>query len=199
MSGKGGLGIGLALVRQLVERQAGRIEVESEGLGKGSTFSIWLPRFDYPMIVPPREVSVAEEGAWQGARVLIADDAVEAAETFGRLLEMDGAQVSMAANGEEALAQFKRAHSEQQAPFDIVFADIGMPRMDGYELAQCLRALPSGAKVPLVALTGFTRADDVHRAQVSGFDAHIGKPLSIGQLTATMQRLLGRREPDENG
>ena len=138
------------------------------------------------MIVPPREVSVAEEGAWQDARVLIADDAVEAAETFGRLLE-------------EALAQFKRAHSEQQAPFDIVFADIGMPRMDGYELAQCLRALPSGAKVPLVALTGFTRADDAHRAQVSGFDAHIGKPLSIGQLTATMQRLLGRREPDENG
>lgn len=198
LSGKGGLGIGLALVRQLVERQAGRIEVQSEGLGKGSTFSIWLPRFDYPMLVPAREVSAMEEGAWQGVRVLIADDAMEAAETFGRLLEVDGAQVTVVANGEEALAQFERAHSEQ-APFDIVFADIGMPRMDGYELAQCLRALPSGAKVPLVALTGFTRADDVHRAQSSGFDAHIGKPLSIGQLTATMQRLLGPRERDGNG
>ena len=187
----------------MVERHGGRIEAESGGPGQGSVFSIWLPRFEYPVIVPPRESSSVAEGAWQGVRVLIADDAVEAAETFGRLLEMDGAEVTVAGDGEQALAEFKRVRSEQagpeKPPFDIVFADIGMPKMDGYELAQRLRALPTGRGVPLVALTGFTRADDVHRANECGFDAHIGKPLSIGQITTTMQRLLGGREHDGNG
>jgi len=203
LHGKGGLGIGLALVKQLVERQGGRIEVASQGVGQGAAFSIWLPRFEYPAIVSPRELSVANEGAWRGVRVLIADDAVEAAETFGRLLEMDGAEVTVAADGEQALAEFERVRSEQagpgKPPFDIVFADIGMPKMDGYELAQRLRALPLGREVPLVALTGFTRAEDVHRADECGFDAHVGKPLSIGQLTATMQRLLGGRRHNGNG
>ena len=197
LSGKGGLGIGLALVKQLVERHGGRIEVESAGLGQGATFSVWLPRFEYPVFVASREPSSVAEGAWRGVRVLIADDAVEAAETFGRLLEMDGAEVTVAGDGEQALAEFERARSEQtgpgRPPFDIVFADIGMPKMDGYELAQRLRELPSGREVPLVALTGFTRAEDVHRADECGFDAHIGKPLSVGQLTTTMQRLLGGR------
>lgn len=194
MTGKGGLGIGLALVRQLVDRHAGRIEVESAGLGQGATFTVWLPRFEYPAIVPLRDSAAAVDGAWRGVRVLIADDAVEAAETFGRLLEMDGAEVTVAADGVQALAMFKEALSvlPEQAPFDIVFADIGMPHMDGYELAQRLRELPFGPEVKLVALTGFTRADDVHRASEVGFDAHLGKPLSIGQLTATMQRLLNR-------
>jgi len=203
LHGKGGLGIGLALVKQLVERQGGRIEVASQGVGQGAAFSIWLPRFEYPAIVSPRELSVANEGAWRGVRVLIADDAVEAAETFGRLLEMDGAEVTVAADGEQALAEFERVRSEQagpgKPPFDIVFADIGMPKMDGYELAQRLRALPLGREVPLVALTGFTRAEDVHRADECGFDAHIGKPLSIGRLTATMQKLLVVRGHNGNG
>ena len=202
LSGKGGLGIGLALVRQLVERHGGRIEVESRGLGQGATFTIWLPRFEYPMLVSARESSSVTEGAWKGVRVLIADDALEAAETFGRLLEMDGAEVTVVADGEQALAAFERAQSAQaesgKPPFDIVFADIGMPNVDGYELAQKLRAMPAGQHVPLVALTGFTRAEDVHRADECGFDAHIGKPLSIGQLTATMQRLLGRKKGEEN-
>jgi len=203
LHGKGGLGIGLALVKQLVEHQGGRIEVASQGVGQGAAFSIWLPRFEYPAIVSPRELSVANEGAWRGVRVLIADDAVEAAETFGRLLEMDGAEVTVAADGEQALAEFERVRSEQagpgKPPFDIVFADIGMPKMDGYELAQRLRALPLGREVPLVALTGFTRAEDVHRADECGFDAHVGKPLSIGRLTATMQKLLVGRGHNGNG
>jgi two-component system CheB/CheR fusion protein len=158
---------------------------------------VWLPRFEYPVIVPPRDLSSAAEGAWQGVRLLIADDAVEAAETFGRLLEMDGAEVTVVGDGERALTEFERIGPEQagpgKPPFDIVFADIGMPKMDGYELAHRLRALPSGREVPLVALTGFTRAEDVHRSDECGFDAHVGKPLSIGQITTTMQRLLVER------
>jgi two-component system CheB/CheR fusion protein len=148
--------------------------------------------------VPLRDLP-AVDGAWRDVRVLIADDAIEAAETFGRLLEMDGAVVAVAGDGEQALAMFEDALAEQpgKAPFDIVFADIGMPHMDGYELAQRLRELPFGPEVRLVALTGFTRADDVHRASEAGFDAHLGKPLSIGQLTATMQRLLKREAGGE--
>lgn len=184
LGGKGGLGIGLTLAKQLVERHGGRIEVESAGLGHGATFNIWLPRFEYPAVVPTREPAAAQQDAWRGVRVLIADDPAEAAEALGRLLEMDGAEVTVASDGEQALGVFKRVASEQarsnRPPFEIVFADIGMPKMDGYELAQRLRALPTGRGVPLVALTGFTRAEDVHRAGDAGFDVHVGKPLSIG-------------------
>lgn len=105
---QGCLGIGLALARQLVERQGGRIEVESEGVGRGAAFSIWLPRFEYPAIVPLRELPSAAEGAWQGVRVLIADDAMESAETFGRLLEMDGANATE--TGRLVLACSPRPH-----------------------------------------------------------------------------------------
>jgi len=80
-----------------------------------------------------------------------------------------------------------------------VFADIGMPKMEGYKLAQRLRALPLGREAPLVALPGFTRAEDMHRADECGFDAHVGKPLSIGRLTATMQKLLVGRGHNGNG
>ena len=194
LSGKGGLGIGLALVRQLVERQGGRIDVESAGLGHGATFCVWLPQFDYGLSAPlPRALTAAVEpaDAWQGVKVLIADDSVDAAQTFGQLLEMQGARVSVVPDGEAALALFEQAQSNEQ-PFDIVLADIGMPKMDGYELAHHIRQLPAGKSVTLIALTGFTRLNDVQHASDAGFDAHLGKPLSMQMLTATLQQLLGK-------
>jgi two-component system CheB/CheR fusion protein len=193
LSGKGGLGIGLALVKQLVERHNGRIEVQSDGLGKGAAFSLWLPRYDYGVLAPPARIAEGVENgaAWQNVRVLIADDSAEAADTLGKLLEMDGAQVTLARDGAQALAEFEKQ------PFDIVFADIGMPNMDGYELAERLRKLPGGEYVPLVAMTGFTRNADVQHALKAGFDAHIGKPLSIDTLTATMQKLLTKSKDGE--
>jgi two-component system CheB/CheR fusion protein len=190
LSGKGGLGIGLALVRQLAELQGGHIDAESPGPGQGSTFKVCLPRFEYGVVGPSGSAATEPlpQDSWRGVRVLIADDAVDAADTFGRLLAMDGAEVTVAGDGEEALAKF------EQQPFDIVFADIGMPKMDGYELADRIRELPKGRNVPLVALTGFTRSHDVQRAEAAGFDAHLGKPLSIGALHAAMQRLLGDKK-----
>ncbi|MGN6787943.1 MAG: CheR family methyltransferase [Rhodanobacteraceae bacterium] len=195
LSGKGGLGIGLALVKQLVERQSGRIEVESAGIGQGTTFYVWLPRFDYGLATLTRVQPADDEAMdlWQGLKVLIADDLLDAAQTFGQLLEMQGAEVSVVQDGETALSEFEQAAADGK-PFDVVLADIGMPKMDGYELAHGLRQLPAGEHVPLVALTGFTRTNDVQRASEAGFDAHIGKPLSLGQLTTTMHQLLGDRE-----
>ena len=189
LSGKGGLGIGLALVKQLVQRHNGRINVQSEGIGHGSTFSVWLPLYEYDALnAPPLPASEAQEGGlWQGRKVLIADDAVEALQTLAQLLELEGASVDVARDGAQALALV------EDTRYDIVFADIGMPNMDGYELAQRLRALPKGARVPLVAMTGFTRPNDVQRALRAGFDAHIGKPLSMDALTSTMQRLLAAK------
>jgi two-component system CheB/CheR fusion protein len=188
LSGKGGLGIGLALVRQLVERHNGRIAVHSDGIGKGASFSVWLPRFSYATLgAAPADETSPESGRWQGVKVLIADDAAEAIGALAQLLEMEGAQVTVAHDGAEALARFR------ENPTDIVFADIGMPNMDGYEFARHLREISGDGRVPLVAMTGFTRSNDVDRALKAGFDAHIGKPLSIGQLTATMQRLLPER------
>ena len=180
LSGKGGLGIGLALVKQLVERQKGRIEVESPGPGQGSTFTVWLPRFDYGLIAPARGGDTSlESSRWQGMKVLIVDDSADAVDTLSQLLELEGANVSAAHDGAQALARLEKER------FDIVFVDIGMPNMDGYELAQSVRALPEGAQIPLVATTGFTRHADVRRALKAGFDAHIGKPLSIAALTET--------------
>jgi two-component system CheB/CheR fusion protein len=193
LSGKGGLGIGLALVKQLVERHHGRINVKSEGLGRGATFSVWLPHFEYASLLPAPAGANKESGNWQGVRVLVADDSVDAVTTLAQVLELDGAEVAVARDGAQALAEFEKR------PFDIVFADIGMPEMDGYELAGRLRKLPGGKDVPLVAMTGFTRPNDVHRALKSGFDAHIGKPISIDLLTTTMRRLLSERNKEGNG
>ena len=187
LTGKGGLGIGLALVKQLVERQGGRIQVHSDGLGRGAAFSVWLPLFEYGVVTPLRgENASLEARQWAGVKVLIADDATDAVDSLAQLLELEGAEVTVAHDGAQALDEFRTQ------PHDIVFADIGMPNMDGYELAERLRALPGGEHVPLVAMTGFTRPNDVQRAMRASFDAHLGKPLSVGQLTATMQRLLKR-------
>jgi two-component system CheB/CheR fusion protein len=186
LSGKGGLGIGLALVKQLVERHAGRIEVHSAGLGQGSTFSVWLPLFQYepPAIGHSTSHDAAgSEQQWRGLKVLIVDDAAEALETLAQLLEIEGASVTIAHDGAEALGLFGRNS------FDIVFADIGMPNMDGYEFAARVRELADGKDVPLVAMTGFTRPYDVQRASSAGFDAHLGKPLTMDALTTTMQRV----------
>jgi two-component system, chemotaxis family, CheB/CheR fusion protein len=171
----GGLGIGLALVKQLAEMHGGRVQALSAGVGKGACFRVWLPAdsTDAPAETreAPRDVSVLK-----GMRILLVDDAVESLQAFQSLLEMEGAQVWPHTRGEAALA----AAAHQQ--FDLILSDIGMPGMDGYELIAALRKLPGMASVPALALTGFGRPQDATRAIRAGYDAHLGKPVSLRAL-----------------
>jgi signal transduction histidine kinase/ActR/RegA family two-component response regulator len=180
---KGGLGIGLSLVRHLVSLHGGSVTAASPGPGQGSTFTIRLP------LAAGVGIAVGAGGATDQAvarapraplRVLVADDNVDAADTLAHLLRMAGHEVRVAHDGEEAMriaAQFQPA---------LAFLDIGMPRMDGYQAARALRALPGMQEVRLVALTGWGAEDDRARSRAAGFDHHLLKPAFPEQIHAIL-------------
>lgn len=116
-------------------------------------------------------------------RILVVDDSVDTLEMLRRLFEMDGAIVSTAKSGAEALKILA------QGKFDVILSDISMPVMDGFELLRRLRALPEGADTPVLALTGFGRAEDVERAIAEGFLSHVTKPIDVAGLVELLQRL----------
>ena len=171
---KAGLGIGLALVRELVEAQHGRIEAMSEGLGLGCTFSVWLPQYQYA----GQAASAGEDtdGYFAGSRLLIVDDSPDIRTVMQALLEMEGASVTTAEDGETALEVLKDGR------YDLILSDIGMPGMDGHELIRRVRQLPQHAQTPAVALTGYGAAADVELAYEAGFNAHVSKPVSLETL-----------------
>jgi CheY-like chemotaxis protein len=181
-----GLGIGLALARQLVRLHEGHIEVRSEGNGRGSEFVVTLPvSQSKPMEGPVTErVSTAAKQAKQ--RILVVDDNRDAAESLAMILGMSGSDVDVALGGPQAL--------EKIATFapDIVFMDIGMPGMDGYEVAERIRAVPSCDQLVLVALTGWGQAEDRERAMKAGFDQHLTKPVDPADLDQVLRM---RRDP----
>jgi PAS domain S-box-containing protein len=166
-----GLGIGLALAKKLIELHLGEIEVRSEGAGLGSEFIVTLPA----AVAAQTPKLVGDNGGSRalGARrrVMVVDDNRDAAESLGMLLEMENCTVSVAFDGLQALAAL-----EQFQP-DIVLLDIGMPGMDGYELARRMRATSWGGDLVLVALTGWGQADDKKRAMDAGFNEHLTKPV----------------------
>jgi signal transduction histidine kinase/ActR/RegA family two-component response regulator len=174
---QGGLGIGLTLVRRLVELHGGRVSAYSRGEGQGSTFTVSLPQVlgaavPGPAPAPaPAVVRPTATGARTGARVLVVDDNRDGAETLAAVLEFMGATPRIAHDGEEAL----RA-AREFAP-QLVLLDIGLPGMDGYETARRLRELP-GQRPRLVALTGYGSEQDKQRALEAGFDEHHVKPLA---------------------
>ncbi|APR74880.1 Chemotaxis protein methyltransferase CheR [Minicystis rosea] len=168
---QGGLGIGLSIVRRLVELHGGTTEARSPGLGGGSTFFVWLPIAAAEPVTPPKDdVDTARaRAAARKLRVLIVDDNVDAATTLGELVRGEGHDVRLAHDGPTALV----AAGEQRP--EIVFLDIGLPGMDGYEVARRLRAAgPRAAK--LVALTGYGQEADRKRAAEAGFAQHLVKP-----------------------
>jgi len=180
---QGGLGIGLALVKQLVELHGGVVRAESEGVGRGAKFSVWLPLREAEAVTNSSATSNVATGALDGTRILVVDDSRETTDMLSKLLEMDGAEVQTARGGMEALSLAGAAE------FDLVISDISMPEMDGYQLLQELRQLPQMAKVPALALTGFGRVSDVDRAHREGFSKHFTKPLDIDKLLGSVREL----------
>ena len=171
---QGGLGIGLTLVRSLVALHGGSVTVSSDGHGRGSTFEVRLP-----LVVvgkAPARYAPTPRKDFAGWRVLVVDDNRDATETLQTLLESLGATVAAAGNGREALERF-----EDFSP-DAVLLDIGMPGMDGYEVARRIRALPAGGTTPLIAVTGWGQQEDIRRCFEAGFDHHLVKPLDVDKL-----------------
>ena len=184
--GRGGLGIGLTLVRQLVELHGGTVDATSDGEGRGSRFTIRLP-----LSVPggPTETgpaaAPADSARW---RILLVEDNGDARQMLQMLLILAGHEVDSAANGVTGLEQAIRNRP------DVVVIDLGLPELDGYEVARRLRA--EGAAVGLVALTGYGQPGDREKALAAGFDAHVVKPVDPAHLTDVIASvLLRRREP----
>jgi signal transduction histidine kinase/DNA-binding response OmpR family regulator len=176
-----GLGIGLALAKQLVELHQGRIEVNSEGAGRGSEFTVALPLFEQETLLPIAEGDPTVASLQTPARrVLVVDDNRDAAESLALLLQLCGCEVSVAFNGLDALSIFANSRPE------IMLLDIGMPGMDGYEVARRIRSTTAGEDVFLVALTGWGQAEDKRRALQAGFDEHVTKPVDPDRLTTLL-------------
>jgi signal transduction histidine kinase/CheY-like chemotaxis protein len=172
---KGGLGIGLALVRGIVELHGGSVHADSAGTGLGSTFTLRLPLAQGSTCAPdPTTPSV--EAAPTQVRVLVVDDNEDAAETLAMTLELHGCDVRTAATAGRALEMLPGF-----APA-VALLDIGLPDMNGYELARRVRQLPSGAGMTLIATTGWGQQKDRERAFAAGFDRHLTKPIDFDLL-----------------
>jgi CheY-like chemotaxis protein len=182
---EGGLGIGLTLVKRLVEMHGGTVAAHSDGIGQGSEFAVCLPTL--PAERPDRSRTLRPAGGSEGrsVRVLLVEDNLDAARTLAELLELLGHEVRMAHDGPTALAIAAGYRPE------VVLLDLGLPVMDGYEVARRLRQEAGLGEVRLVALTGYGQEEDRRRASEAGFDHHLVKPVELGAI----QELLAEAYP----
>lgn len=176
---EGGLGIGLTIVQKLVEMHGGRIDAHSDGPNHGSTFTVCLPAALRPGL-PPNKNPHQSDGSTP-RRVLIVDDNVDTAHGLGRLLARMGHQIVVAHDGYEAL------NRAREQPPEMIVLDIGLPGMDGFEVAQCLRREPSCAGAVIIAVTGYGQPEDRQRAIDAGFNHHLVKPVDIEELKTLLQ------------
>lgn len=180
---RGGLGIGLSLVRQLTEAQRGTVEVHSGGLGAGCTFTVYLPLIQNESGLEPQAHAEETTGRLSGLTILLVDDSADVLETLKMLLEMEDAQVIAFDRPVEAL------DAARSTSFDLIISDLGMPVMNGHELISALRQLPLIKDVPAIALTGYGAHSDIQKSRQSGFNQHIGKPVSYDELIETIEEL----------
>jgi PAS domain S-box-containing protein len=177
---QGGLGIGLSIVKALIEMHGGTVEASSAGPGLGSRFTVRLPAADRRALAIPREAPRRVPA--RSLKILVADDNADAAESLSVLLEMVGHDVHVAADGEEALEVARTVRP------DVALLDIGMPKLNGYELARQLRTEHPRQPV-LVAITGWGQRDDLRRAAAAGFDFHLVKPVNPDELIELITRI----------
>ena len=187
----GGLGIGLFLVRGLVEMHGGTVRASSAGPGCGSTFTVQLPALPAaaPGVQPPPVGEDQLQAGAGAARVLVVDDNEDAADTLTTFLEMIGMHTRAVHDGPAALPAALSFRP------DVVLLDIGLPGMNGYEVARALRAEPVLGRVALVALTGWGAEDDRRRAMEAGFDHHLTKPVDLGLLEDLLRRMQVEQRP----
>ena len=186
-----GMGIGLALVQQLVRLHKGSVTAHSEGVGKGARFVVRLTE----KCEPKTKIAVSSNltmGALNQMTVLAVDDDEDTTALIRYLLEMSGAKVITANSGEEALGL------ATGLDFDVVLSDISMPTMDGFEFVRRLRSLPGKEDVRVVALTGFGRPEDIRQARSEGFVAHLTKPLDVETLLAFLGKIAEKTEASDS-
>jgi signal transduction histidine kinase/CheY-like chemotaxis protein len=197
----GGIGLGLAIVRHLVELHGGQVEAASGGRGQGATFRVRIPLLGMkgsvqgsrPGLVDPRAAR-GRTGALpslEGIRVLVVDDEKDAREVIVAILEQRGARTFEAASVEEALQRL-----DEERP-DVLVSDIGLPEEDGYSLMRRIRALPRerGGGIPAAALTAYARTEDRMQALLAGFQIHVPKPVQPAELIAVVSSLAARKAP----
>jgi signal transduction histidine kinase/ActR/RegA family two-component response regulator len=176
---QGGLGIGLTLAKRLVELHNGTIAVHSEGHGRGSCFTVRLPMLSFAA-EPERPARSSPQAQLADLRIIVADDNRDAAESLGMLLEQMGASVHVTYGGKDALAALDRE------PADAAIIDLGMPDLDGFEVARRIRRDPGRCEMTLIALTGWGQHRDREATQRAGFDHHLIKPPDIDRLIACL-------------
>jgi CheY-like chemotaxis protein len=186
MRAHGGLGLGLAIVRHLVELHGGTVQAASEGVGRGSTFTVQLPSIARRATdMSARQPVESTPVSLHGTCILVVDDDPDAREVVREMLEGAGANVATTASARDTRALIDRLHP------DVLIADIGMPDEDGYSLIESVRAGERGIRLPAIALTAHARAEDVERALASGFEVHVAKPVDPSELLSTISTLLG--------
>jgi CheY-like chemotaxis protein len=194
---QGGLGLGLVIVRHLVERHGGAVHAESAGPGQGATFTVTLPVTDErpageaeALGIPASAIASGRLPPLNGLRVLVVDDEADARELMRAILAQCGAEVTVAATARAALEALERA------PFDVLVSDIAMPEDDGYDLIRNVRALDAGrgGRIPALALTAYAKTEDRAAAITAGYQQHAVKPIEPAELAAAVATLAGRAE-----
>lgn len=176
---RGGLGLGLTLVRQLVEKHAGTVTAQSPGIGQGSEFTVRLPLHKQPAPAP----TAPRPSTPRARHILIVEDNADGRESLQFLLKMQGHQVDVAEDGQQGVEMILTLKP------DVAVVDIGLPLLDGYQVSRQVRAAPDGDKIFLVALSGYGRPEDRQRVLEAGFNAHLVKPLDLVQLTGLLNSL----------